>query len=372
MKKWILIMLLVAIAAFGSVIGFNFFVQNKIANYIANAPEQEFPVTALVVKKQSWQPMIDAIGFVEPMQGVTVSNELSGIVTSIDFNNGAQVEKGQILLQQDTEVEKANLTSKQVQLPAAKADFNRLVKLYRQKSVSKQDLDNAEAKYLSLAADIKSLKATIDRKVIKAPFSGLIGITDIHQGQFLQAGSDIVRLENIKTLKIRFTIPQTQLPKIRLGQTINVVVDAYPAKQFQGHISAIEPAVFYQSGLIQVQAEIPNENEMLRSGMFAKVHVKLDPLQQQIVVPQNAINFALYGNTIYVIKTVEEDGKSVMRASQVDVNVIERQGNRALVTGNLQEGDQIITTGQVRLSNNSKIRIIKGKAITPPKTMPKL
>ncbi len=365
-------MLLVAIAAFGSVIGFNFFVQNKIADFIANAPEQEFPVTAEVIKNQSWQPMIDAIGFVEPMQGLTISSELSGIVTSIDFRNGAKVKKGQILLQQDSEVEKANLTSKQVQLPAAKADFNRLVKLYRQKSVSKQDLDNAEAKYLSLAADIKSLKATIDRKIIKAPFSGLVGITDIHQGQFLQAGTDIVRLENIQTLKIRFTVSQTQLPKIKVGQAINVVVDAYPNKHFSGHISAIEPAVFYQSGLIQVQAEIPNENEMLRSGMFAKVHVQLAPLTDQIVVPQNAINFALYGNTIYVIRTVTEEGKPVQRAGQVDVNVIERQGNFALITGNLQEGSQIITTGQVRLSNNSKVRVIKGKAITPPKEMPEL
>ena len=372
MKKWILIMLLVAIAAFGSVIGFNLFVQDKISQAISNMPEQEFPVTTTTIKKQSWQPQVDAIGFVEPLQGVTISNQLAGIISRIDFNNGVEVKKGQVLIRLDDEVEKANLTSKRVQLPAAKADYKRLVKLYSQKSVSKQDLDNAEAKYLTLEADIKSLQATIKRKVIKAPFSGIIGIRNVHLGEFIQAGSEIVRLEDIKTLKIRFTIPQNQLAKVKVGQIINVNVDAYPSKNFIGHISAIEPAVFQQSGLIQIQAEIPNPDEKLRSGMFAKVNVQLPKLENQIVIPQTAINYALYGNTVYVVHTISEDGKSVLRVSQVDITVTERNGNLALVRGNLQSDDQIVTTGQIRLSNNSKVKIVNDNSLLTPKSMPKL
>ncbi len=372
MKKWILIMLLVAVAAFGSVIGFNLFVQEKIADAIANIPEQEFPVTTQLVKEQSWQPLVNAIGFVEPLQGITISNQLAGIISSINFKNGVEVKKGQVLVQLDAEVEKANLTSKQVQLPAAKADYNRLLKLYRQKSVSKQDLDNAEAKYLALDADIKSLQATIAYKVIRAPFSGLIGISNVHLGEFIKVGSEIVRLEDIKTLKIRFTVPQTQLSKIKVGQAIDVNVDAYPTKSFVGHISAIEPAVFYQSGLIQVQAEIPNSNELLRSGMFAKVNVQLPKLNNQIVIPQTAINYALYGNTVYVVNAISKDGTTTQKAMQVELKILGRNGNMTLVSGNLQSGDQIVVTGQIRLSNNSKVRIVNDKSIPTPKAMPKL
>lgn len=331
MKKWTLSMLAIAVLAFGSVIGFNLMVKNKIAEAIANMPEAEFPVTAMTLDMQKWQPTIDAIGFVEPHQGVTISNELAGRVTSINFENGSRVEKGQLLAELDAKVERANLKSKMVQLPAAEADFKRLTKLYAQKSVSKQDLDNSESKYLALQADIESLKATIERREISAPFSGLVGIRNINLGEYLQPGTDIVRLEDISTMKIRFTIPQTQLPRIAVGQKIHVFVDSYPEQPFEGEIAAIEPAVFYQSGLIQVQARIPNDNAKLRSGMFARVSILLPELNDQFVLPQTAINFTLYGNSIYLIKEVEENGKKLARVEQINLTVLERNGNNALV-----------------------------------------
>ncbi|WP_297897431.1 efflux RND transporter periplasmic adaptor subunit [Shewanella sp.] len=372
MKKWILSMLVIAVLAFGSVIGFNLMVKGKIADAIANMPEAEFPVTAMALNAQKWQPTIDAIGFVEPHQGVTIANELAGRVTSISFENGSRVEKGQMLAELDAKVERANLKSKMVQLPAAEADFKRLSKLYGQKSVSKQDLDNSESKYLALQADIESLKATIERREITAPFSGLVGIRNINLGEYLQPGTDIVRLEDISTMKIRFTIPQTQLPRIAVGQKIHVYVDSYPEQPFEGEIAAIEPAVFYQSGLIQVQARIPNDNAKLRSGMFARVSILLPELENQFVLPQTAINFTLYGNSIYVIEPLEEEGKKVERVKQLNLTVLERNGNNALVSGDIKAGDRIVTSGQIRLSNNSKVTVVEDKALSPSATMPKL
>jgi len=372
MKKWTLSMLAIAVLAFGSVIGFNLMVKNKIAEAIANMPEAEFPVTAMTLDMQKWQPTIDAIGFVEPHQGVTISNELAGRVTSINFENGSRVEKGQLLAELDAKVERANLKSKMVQLPAAEADFKRLSKLYAQKSVSKQDLDNSESKYLALQADIESLKATIERREISAPFSGLVGIRNINLGEYLQPGTDIVRLEDISTMKIRFTIPQTQLPRIAVGQKIHVFVDSYPEQPFEGEIAAIEPAVFYQSGLIQVQARISNDNAKLRSGMFARVSILLPELNDQFVLPQTAINFTLYGNSIYLIKEVEENGKKLARVEQINLTVLERNGNNALVSGALKAGDRIVTSGQIRLSNNSKVTVVEDQALTHSDTMPKL
>lgn len=369
MKKWTLVMLIIAVLAFGSVIGFNLFVKGKIADAIANMPEPVAPVTAITIAPNSWQSTINAIGFVEPNQGVTISNELAGVVASIKFENGSRVETGQRLIELDSKVEKANLKSKQVQLPAAREDFKRLTKLYKQNSVSKQDLDNSESKYLALVADSESLSATIERREISAPFAGLVGIRNVNLGEYLQTGTEIVRLED---MKIRFTIPQTQLPRIAKGQAVHVYVDAYPTEPFEGIISAIEPAVFYQSGLIQVQAQIPNTDSKLRSGMFAKVDILLPELVEQIVLPQTAISFTLYGNSVYIIEEQTEEGEQVKRVKQINVNVIERGINDALVTGDIKAGDMIVTSGQVRLSNNSKISVSEDKALTPPATLPQL
>ncbi|QDF65303.1 efflux RND transporter periplasmic adaptor subunit [Shewanella sp. SNU WT4] len=371
MKKWFSVMIIIAILAFGSVIAFNLFVEHKTAEAIANIPEAEFPVTAMTLQPQGWQPTINAIGFVEPNQGVELENEVAGIVTSINFDNGSQVAAGALLIGLDSQVQLANLKTSQVQLPALQADYERLNRLYKQNSVSRQDLDNAQSQYLSMQANIESLKATIAQRQIKAPFAGLVGIRSVNLGQYLQVGTDIVRLEDLSSMKIRFTIPQTQLSKIRVGQALQVFVDAYPDKAFSGTISAIEPAVFYQSGLIQVQASIPNEGAELRSGMFAQVSIILPELTDQLVLPQTAINFALYGNSVYVINRSDEQGKAVDRVEQVNVEVLERSGSQALVKGKLAAGQQIATSGLVRLSNQSKVKIVPDE-ITTPTTLPQL
>ncbi|GLS82211.1 efflux RND transporter periplasmic adaptor subunit [Paraferrimonas haliotis] len=368
MKKWISVMLIVALLVFGSVIGFNYFVQGKIAEAIANMPEPEFPVTAQTVELKSWQPSIDAIGFVEPNQGVTLATEAAGVVQSINFENGANVVAGQLLLTQNSNVEKANLQSAKVRLPAAKSDFERSSRLYKVGSVSKADLDKAEATYLALQAEIESLSATIDRRQIKAPFGGIVGIRSVNLGQYLQVGTNIVRLEDISTMKIRFTIPQTELARIAVGDDVKVLVDAYPEHSFLGKISAIEPAVFYQSGLIQIQATIPNDKGHLRAGMFARVGIQLEQLTDQITLPENAINFTLYGNTVFVIE--EKDGET--RVKQVNVEVAERNGKLAHVVSGIKAGDKVVTSGQLRLSNGSKVAIVDRDVLTPADEMPQL
>lgn len=284
MKKWMAIMLLIALALFGSVIGFNMFKQKKIAEFMANRPEPEFPVTAMVTKAQDWVPTIEAIGFIEPNQGVTLSSELSGTIDSIRFESGAHVKADQLLLSLDSSVEKANLNSSQARLPAARAKFERYKNLYQKNSISRDQLDDAEASYRSLEADIDSLKATIARREVRAPFSGAVGLRNVFLGQYLEPGTQIVRLEDTSVMRLRFTVPQTDISKITLGQTIKINVDAYPQTQFDGQITAIEPAVNYQSGLIQVQADIPNNDGQLRSGMFARASIILPTVKDQIVI----------------------------------------------------------------------------------------
>ena len=377
MKKWMAIMLLIAIALFGSVIGFNLFKQKMIAQYMANRPEPEFPVTAMVTKAQDWVPTIEAIGFIEPNQGVTLSTELAGTIDAITFESGKPVKADQLLLSLDSTVERANLRASQAKLPAAKAKFDRFQNLYKTSSISKEQLDEAEAAYRSLEADIESLKATIARREVRAPFSGVVGLRNVFLGQYLQPGTYIVRLEDTSVMRLRFTVPQTDISKIKLGQTIKINVDAYPQTQFDGHITAIEPAVNFQSGLIQVQADIPNNDGQLRSGMFARASIILPTVKDQIVIPQTAISFTLYGQNVYVLKEGEETDKEgnkvkVLRAKQVVVKAGERRGNDVHVLSGIQAGDQIVLSGQVRLSNDTKVHVVENDALAVPAQTPML
>ncbi|QXB55921.1 efflux RND transporter periplasmic adaptor subunit [Aeromonas sp. FDAARGOS 1415] len=368
MKKWMAIMLLIALALFGSVIGFNMFKQKKIAEFMANRPEPEFPVTAMVTKAQDWVPTIEAIGFIEPNQGVTLSSELSGTIDAIRFESGAHVKADQLLLSLDSSVEKANLLSSQARLPAAKAKFDRYKNLYQKNSISRDQLDDAEAAYRSLEADIESLKATIARREVRAPFSGAVGLRNVFLGQYLEPGTEIVRLEDTSVMRLRFTVPQTDISKISLGQTIKINVDAYPQTRFDGQITAIEPAVNYQSGLVQVQADIPNNDGQLRSGMFARASIILPTVKDQIVIPQSAISFTLYGENVYVIH--EADG--VKRAKQVVVKAGERRGDDVHVLSGIKAGDEIVLSGQVRLSNDTKVRVVENDALAVPAQTPML
>ncbi len=342
-------MLLIAVLLFGSVIGFNLFKQQKIAEYMANRPEPEFPVTVTEVKAVDWVPVIEAIGFIEPNQGVTVANETSGVIDKIAFESGTQVEAGQPLVLLDSEVEKANLKSSQAKLPAAEAKYKRYQGLFKKGSISKEAYDEAEANYYSLKADIESLKATIDRREIKAPFAGVVGIRNVYLGQYIQAGSDIVRLEDSSVMRLRFTVPQTDISRIKLDQEVDIFVDAYPDQPFKGSISAIEPAVNVQSGLIQVQADIPNSDGKLRSGMFARANIIMPKLANQVTLPQTAITFTLYGDNVYIV--TEEDGEK--RVKQHVVKVGERTKDIAHILEGVKPGDVVVTSGQVRLSNHA-------------------
>ncbi len=366
MKKWTFFMLLLAILLFGSVIGFNLFKQQKIAEYLANMPEQEFAVTTLKAKATDWVPTIQAIGFIEPNQGVTLTAESSGVVNNIHFESGDTVETGDLLVSLNTDVETANLQSANAKLPAAEAKFKRYKGLYSKGSVSKEALDEAEASFLSLKADIGSLKATIDRREISAPFSGVVGIREVYLGQYLQAGSKIVRLEDTSVMRLRFTIPQTDISKISLGQEIDIRVDSYPTESFRGAISAIEPAVDYQSGLIQVQANIPNNGGKLRSGMFARADIILPTIKDQVIIPQTAINFTLYGDSVYVVS--ESGGEK--RVTQQVITVGERSNDIAHILKGIKVGDVVVTSGQIRLSNHAKVKVVESDAITPPSETP--
>jgi len=372
MKKWMIIMLTGSLILFGGVFGFNAFKNNMIAQYMASMPVPAVPVTSLTVESSTWIPTIKSIGFIEPDQGVTLSTSESGLVSKIYFDSGQRVEKGDLVIQLDQSVELANLESAKARLDATRNSLTRLRNLQKQSLASKENLDQAEADYKVLNSQIESYQASIERRAIRAPFSGVMGIRQIQLGQFLQSGADVARLENIEVMRLRFIIGEQDFAKVDLGMPVTVSVDAYPNRRFNGEISAIEPAIEYNSGVVQLQSSLPNSDGLLRSGMYGKVSIGLSPLLNQIVIPQAAINFTLYGESIYVIhKQKQENGEVWDVVDEISVQVAERSGNMALIKSGVSEGDLIVTSGQLKLSNGTRVKLVENDILNPPAELPR-
>ncbi|PKG39561.1 efflux RND transporter periplasmic adaptor subunit [Psychromonas sp. Urea-02u-13] len=373
MKKWIASALVLAVLVFGSVIGFNMFKASKIQEFLASRPIPEFPVTSHTIKTEEWTPHLRAIGFIEPIQGVTVANEVAGKIVKIDFVSGQTLKTGDAIVYLDSEVEKANLKASKGRLPAVQRNYKRMLSLFKKGSVSQGKVDEAEADLLTLQGQIESYEATISRRIIRAPFDGITGLRNVFMGEYLKDGTDIVRLEDISRMQMRFTVPQNDLNKISIGQAMNIFVDAESSITFTGTISAIEPAVNFQSGVIQVQADIPNEDLKLRSGMFAKANIILPTLTEQIAVPETSINYTLYGETVYLIsEQTSKDGKTFKQVDQKIVKLGKSIDGDIHVLSGLEVGDVIVTSGQVRLSNGSHVTITESDILNKPAEIPAL
>ena len=365
-------MLTGSLILFGGVFGFNAFKQSMIAKYIANMPVPTVPVTHFTVESTPWIPTIESIGFIEPDQGVTLSTSESGLVSRIYFESGQRVEEGDLVMQLDQSVEVANLESAKARLESTLNTLTRLRNLQKNSLASQENLDQAEADYRALGSQIDSYQASIDRRAIRAPFSGIMGIRQVQLGQYLQSGADVARLENIEIMRLRFIIGERDFAKVQLGMPVTVSVDAYPLRKFNGEISAIEPAIEYNSGVVQVQSSLPNSDGLLRSGMYGKVSIGLEPFEDQVVVPQGAINFTLYGESVYLIqKQKQENGEEWDVVNEISIKVAERRGNQALITSGIQVGDRIVTAGQLKLSNGTRVKLVESDILNPPAELPR-
>lgn len=368
-----MIAMLVACAlVFGGIFGFQAFKRHAIADAIANQVPPPVAVSAAPAEATQWTSQIPSIGFLEAVQGVNVSPSLPGLVVAILFQSGQSVKHGDVLVKLDSAVEEANLRSTQAQLPAAQSNYQRVLRLAAQGNAPQASLDQALAQLQSLQAQIASLQATIERRTITAPFDGVLGIRQIDLGQYLQPGTPIVNLQDLSVMRIRFIVPQRELARIAVGQDINIGVDAYPHRPFSGSIAAIEPVVNQQSGIVQVQAEVPNAGGLLRSGMFATVEVILPGTQTVVTVPDSAVSFTLYGDSVYVLTPAEtgSDGQQIYRSNRVSVTTGERQGNRVVIVSGLKAGDLVVTAGQLKLQNGSRVVVDNSVALVPPATPP--
>lgn len=370
-KILIVLMLLIVLAAFGGVVFIQQFIAGKKAEAAANMPENVSSVTVMTVEPTEWTPMISAVGSIRPNQGAMLSSQLVGTVTRVAVRSGDRVSKGQLLVEIDSSAERANLKATEAQLPAALANFNRYKALIASNSASKMEFDNAQSTYNALLANVEALKEQIARRQIYAPFSGIAGIVNVNVGQFVSTGTEIVRVEDQSSMKIRFTLPQTDLEKIQIGQKITATIDALPGQTFPARITAMDPAVDKNTGLINLEATVTEGASKLLSGMFARLNIAMPTQTNQVVVPQIAVAYSMYGENVYVLQPLSDEDKEkvskmaernpsldvnkMYRVKQVEVKTEERRGIYAQLSKGVNVGDMIVTGGMQRLSNNALV-----------------
>ncbi|QHB17681.1 efflux RND transporter periplasmic adaptor subunit [Mannheimia pernigra] len=385
-KFFIVLTLLIVLVVFATIVGLQLIGKKAKADAAANMPESVSEVTAMHVTAQAWTPMLSAVGYIRPNQGAMLSAETSGVVKRILVTSGQRVTKGDLLVEFDSSVEQANLRASEAQLSTAKTNFERYRKLVASNSASKAEFDNAQSTYNQLLANIESLRSTIKRRQIYAPFSGVAGIVNVNVGQYITMGTEIVRVEDQSAMKVRFSLPQTNITQISVGQKVTAEIDALPEHRFSARIVAIDPAVDRLTGLINVEAVIEEGQEKLLSGMFVRLNIALPTQTEQVVVPQISVAYTMYGETVYVLQPLSEPDKEMVkkmsarnpsldvnkmyRAKQVEVKTADRQANYSQLIKGVKAGDLIVTGGLQRLSNHSLVKVVDAEAVgvtTPEK-----
>jgi membrane fusion protein (multidrug efflux system) len=378
MKKLILVLIGCAII-FGGVFGFISFKNRMIAQYFANMPAPTIPVTAAKATEQNWARTVPSIGVLEAIHGVDVSSEVAGTVEQILFESGQSVNKGDLLVKLDSDIEQANLRSAQAQLDLAQNDVQRARALAPNKTISVSALDKAESDGKVALAAVNRLSATISKKAIAAPFSGVLGIRKVNLGQYVDAGTALVNLQDLSAMLVNFGVSQKDLPNLMVGQEIRMTVDTYPGRTFSGKITTIAPLIDDKTGMIFVQGRFENADRSLRPGMYARLDVILPDLQQVVIVPQSAISYSLYGNAVYVVKRSKDDkgneqkddkGNALGSVERVLVETGARRGGWIILAKGIKAGDEIVTSGQLKLDVGAHVSVTADQALTPPDTLP--
>ncbi len=351
-KRLILVLLLFGAAATG--VGYWKYQQFQQMKAQLTAPRPPAVISSATVQQEDWQPTLRAVGNLQAQNGINVTNEIPGIVSLIAFKSGQPVEAGAVLLRLEDSVELATLESLKADQRLAEVQYRRTSELVPKQAVSKSEFDIAKASYDSAQAKVAQQQATVQKKVIKAPFSGILGISQVNQGEFLQTGTSIVSLQALDTLFVDYALPERNFSKIAPGQTVQLRVGAYPGELFSGRVSAIDSDVDKGSRSIQVQATIPNRDNRLRPGMFAEVETLMEETNAVLTVPRTAISYNTYGNFAYAIVESEGGGLQVKRR-QVDTGAV-REG-RVVVTRGLAAGERVVSAGLVKLRDGQSITI---------------
>ncbi len=365
LKKRMIVMLVIVLILFGGLFAFNIIRGVMIKKFFANFQPPPVTISSAKVQSVAWQPFIEAVGSVVAVNGVDVTSEVAGLVVGISFQSGDEVKKGDLLVQLDDRTDHEDLKNFQAQLKLAQLDFGRQSQLLAKSATAQQNLDSARATLDQMKANVARTEVLIDQKAIKAPFDGKLGIRQVNLGQYISPGTQVVTLQNLDEVFVDFSLPESSIPKLYVGQPVQVKVDAYGAKLFDGKITAINSKVDSDTRNVLVRATFPNPDHQLLPGMFGNLQVLLPTKENVLTVPQTAITYNLYGNSIYVIeKTTTKDGKTLLTAKLKYVTVGDRRLNQVAILKGVNAGDEIVTSGQLKLTDGAIVEINNSVDVT--------
>jgi membrane fusion protein (multidrug efflux system) len=351
--------MLVVVALIVGGLGFVKFRQIQVA--IAQGASFQMPptaVTTVVAKKDTWPATMTVIGTAEAIQGVTVSADLPGTIDKIHFESGQWVHEGDILAELDTRQERAQLANQEAQRDLAAINFGRSQQLVKEGVIARQDFDNAAAQQKATEAQVGDIRAAIARKTIKAPFTGVLGIRQVSLGQYLAAGQAIVSLQSVDPIYVNFGLPQQETAKVTPGRVLRVTDADLPGIVFGGKVTALDSVINEQTRNIQVQATLANKGNKLRPGMFVQVELPLGTPREVVSLPATAINYAPYGDSVYVVADMKDPkGHEYQGARQQVVKVDGSRGDQVAVVSGLNPGDQVISSGGFRLRNGASVQV---------------
>jgi membrane fusion protein (multidrug efflux system) len=359
MKKRILLTILVLIALAGILAGIKALQIGRMIDAGAQFVPPPETVTTTEVRLESWESLLTAVGSLTAVQGVTVAAEMPGKVTQIAFEPGSVVKKGELLLKQDTSSEQAQLPGAEASVTLAKANLERARELLAQKIISQAEFDSAEASFKVAVAAAESIRATIGKKTLRAPFAGRLGIRLVNLGQILQEGDPVVSLQTLDPIYVDFLLPQQQLAEIRTGLPVRVTTDALPGQGIEGHVTTINPEVDAATRNIRLQATVANPEGQLRPGMYVNVAVVLPRRQQVLAIPTTAVLYAPYSDSVFVVeeKKAEAGGQPEKLLRQQFVRLGEKQGDFVAARSGLKEGETIVTTGVFKFRNGQAVMV---------------
>jgi membrane fusion protein (multidrug efflux system) len=342
------------------VAGIGFVVFRNIMQQIAqgSVPQPPVVVTAIKAATQEWQPQLNAVGSLRAVRGVDVTTEIAGLVREIRFKSGDEVKAGAILIQLNADSDLAQLASLKAAADLAQVTLTRDRVQLAAEAISQAQIDNDEADLKSKRAQAAGQQATIDKKTIRAPFSGRLGITLVNPGQYLNPGDKVVTLQTIDPIFIDFNVPQQQISEVSLGQPVTVMSDAYLAQTFSGKVTAIDAKVDTATRNVQIEATVTNPKRLLLPGMFGRSAVDSGEKKTYLTLPQTAITYNPYGATVFVaVDKKDAKGNPQLQAQQIFITPGPTRGDQVAILKGVSEGATVVTSGQLKLKNGSPLRI---------------
>lgn len=318
-------------------------------------------VSTVKISEQAWQPSLSAVGTLRAAKGADLAMDVSGLVTEVNLRSGEDVGKGQPLLQLRDGDDVAQLQQLQANAQLSRVTLDRARQQLAAQAISKANFDSADADYKARQAAVAQQKVVVEKKQLRAPFAGRAGIITLSPGAYLSAGTAVVTLQQLDPLLVDFSVPQSELGRLQVGQHVDLTLDAYPGKTFSAELSAISPKVEPNTRNVQVEATVPNHDKGLTPGMFAKVSVDVGSKQQQLTLPQAAVVYNPYGDTVYVVQPAKgKDDKGNANAPTVQQTFVttgETRGDQVAILKGLKAGTEVVTSGQMKLKNGAPIKV---------------